>query len=132
VARQQQRLTALQVSKLSQPGLYGDGGGLTLQITPSGAKSWLFRYMMAGKPHGMGLGPIHTVSLSDARQKALSARKLILDGINPLVARKHEPIAAALVKTKMMTFDQCAQAYILAHKAGVEKCKAPRPMDQYT
>ena len=64
MARKQQRLSAIQVTKLTKPGLYGDGGGLTLQIGPTGAKSWLFRYMVAGKPFAMGLGPIHTVSLS--------------------------------------------------------------------
>lgn len=118
MARQQQRLSALQVSKLTKPGLYGDGGGLTLQITTTGAKSWLFRYMVAGKPFGMGLGPTHTVSLAEARQKALGARKLLIDGINPLAAKKQNQIEAALASAKMMTFDQCAEAYILAHKAG--------------
>lgn len=94
MARQQQRLSALQVTKLTKPGLYGDGGGLTLQITTTGAKSWLLRYMVAGKPFGMGLGPTHTVSLAEARQKALDARKLLLDGINPLAAKKQSQIAA--------------------------------------
>lgn len=116
--RQQARLTALQVSKLTKPGLYGDGAGLTLQITPSGAKSWLFRYMISGKSYGMGLGPTHTVSLAEARQKTLAARKLILDGVNPLADKKQAKAAALLEKAKMMTFDQCAEAYILAHKAG--------------
>jgi hypothetical protein len=123
MARQQQRLSALQVSKLTKPGLYGDGGGLTLQITATGAKSWLFRYMVAGKPYGMGLGPTHTVSLAEARQKALDARKLLVDGINPLAAKKQNQIAAALAAAKMMTFDQCAEAYILAHKAGWKNAK---------
>ena len=123
MARQQQRLSALQVSKLTKPGLYGDGGGLTLQITTTGAKSWLLRYMVAGKPFGMGLGPTHTVSLAEARQKALEARKLLIDGINPLAAKKQNQIAAALAAAKMMTFDQCAKAYILAHKAGWKNAK---------
>ncbi len=123
MARQQQRLSALQVSKLTKPGLYGDGGGLTLQITATGAKSWLFRYMVAGKPYGMGLGPTHTVSLAEARQKALDARKLLVDGINPLVAKKQNQIAAALATAKMMTFDQCAAAYIQTHKAGWKNAK---------
>ncbi|MDA0791144.1 MAG: Arm DNA-binding domain-containing protein, partial [Proteobacteria bacterium] len=118
MARQQQRLSALQINKLTKPGLYGDGGGLTLQITASGAKSWLFRFMVAGKAYAMGLGPTHTVSLAEARQKALEARKLLLDGINPLAAKKQNQIAAALTGAKMMSFDQCAGAYILAHKAG--------------
>ena len=123
MARQQQRLSALQVTKLTKPGLYGDGGGLTLQITATGAKSWLFRYMVAGKPFGMGLGPTHTVSLAEARQKALDARKLLIDGINPLAAKKQNQIAAALADARMMTFDQCAEAYILAHKAGWKNAK---------
>src|SRR5471032_2596041 len=123
MGRQQQRLSAMQVSKLTKPGLYGDGGGLTLQITPGGVKSWLFRYMMSGKAYGMGLGPTHTVSLAEARQKALAARKLILDGINPLAAKKQEQIAIALEKAKMMTFEQCATASILAHKASWKNAK---------
>jgi integrase len=123
MARQQQRLSALQVTKLNKPGLYSDGGNLTLQITATGAKSWLFRYMVAGKPFGMGLGPTHTVSLAEARQKALDARKLLIDGINPLEAKKENKIAVALANAKMMTFDQCAEAYILAHKAGWKNAK---------
>jgi len=121
--RQQQRLTALQVSKLTKPGLYGDGGGLTLQITAGGVKSWLFRYMIAGKAYGMGLGPTHTVSLAEARQKALSARKLILDGHNPLDAKRREQAATALENARVMTFNQCAEAYIQAHKAGWKNAK---------
>jgi len=127
--RQLQRLSALQVSKLTKPGLYGDGGGLTLQITSTGVKSWLFRYMMSGKAYGMGLGPTHTVSLAEARQKALAARKLILDGINPLTAKKQERIATALANARMMTFNQCAEAYVSAHKAGWKNAKHA---DQWT
>jgi len=129
MGRQQQRLSAMQVSKLTKPGLYGDGGGLTLQITPGGVKSWLFRYMMSGKAYGMGLGPTHTVSLAEARQKALAARKLILDGINPLAAKKQEQLASALADARMMTFDQCAEAYVSAHKAGWKNAKHA---DQWT
>lgn len=129
MARQQQRLSALQVSKLTKPGLYGDGGGLTLQITATGAKSWLLRYMVAGKPFGMGLGPTHTVSLAEARQKARDARLLLLEGINPLAAKKQNQIAAALADANMMSFDQCAKLYILAHKPAWKNAKH---CDQWT
>jgi len=129
MARQQQRLTALKVTKLTKPGLYGDGGGLTLQITMTGAKSWLFRYMVAGKSFGMGLGPTYTVSLAEARQKAMDARKLLIEGINPLTAKRQKQIAASLINAKMMTFDQCAESYILAHKASWKNAKH---IDQWT
>lgn len=129
MGRQLQRLSALQVSKLIKPGLYGDGGGLTLQITSGGVKSWLFRFMIAGKAHGMGLGPTHTVTLAEARQKALAARKLILDGVNPLTAKKQDQIVAAIANAKTMTFDQCAANYISAHRAGWKNAKHA---DQWT
>jgi integrase len=61
--------------------------------------------------------------LAEARQKALDARKLLIDGINPLTAKKKTQIAAALASARMMTFDQCAEAYILAHKAGWKNAK---------
>jgi integrase len=129
MARQLHRLTALQVSKLEKPGLYGDGGGLTLQITKAGVKSWLFRYMKEGKAHGMGLGPTHTISLAEARLKALEARKLLVDGQNPLVVKKQKRQAETLERAKMMSFDQCAKAYIEAHKAS---WKNEKHIDQWT
>ncbi|OIR12531.1 putative prophage CPS-53 integrase [mine drainage metagenome] len=123
MARQIGKLSALQVTKLNKPGLYGDGGGLTLQITKTGAKSWLFRFMRDGKAFGMGLGATHTVSLQEARQKALEARKLLVEGINPLAAKKQLKITAALESAKMMTFNQCADAYIAAHIASWKNAK---------
>lgn len=129
MARQLNRLTALQVTKLSKPGLYGDGGGLTLQITSAGVKSWLFRFMREGKAHGMGLGATHTITLAEARQKALDARKLLADGLNPMVVKKQKMLAVALERAKMMTFDQCATSYIEAHKASWKNAKH---IDQWT
>lgn len=129
MARQLNRLTALQVTKLSKPGLYGDGGGLTLQITSAGVKSWLFRFMREGKAHGMGLGATHTISLAEARQKALDARKLLSDGLNPMAVKKQKLLVAALERAKIMTFDQCATSYIEAHKASWKNAKH---IDQWT
>lgn len=65
------------------PGDYGDGGGLYLQVTPSGSKSWVFRYKWRGKTTRLGLGAVHAVSLKEARHKAASHRKLLADDINP-------------------------------------------------
>src|ERR1035438_6799176 len=81
------KLKALAVEKVRKSGLYGDGGGLYLQITIAGVKSWLFRYMRDGKAHGMGLGPLHTVSLAEARVKAHECRALLLNGVDPLDAK---------------------------------------------
>lgn len=42
-----------------------DGGGLYLQIAATGAKSWIYRYMLDGRAREMGLGPLHVISLSE-------------------------------------------------------------------
>lgn len=123
MARMMGRLTAKEVEKKSTPGLYGDGGGLTLQITKAGVKSWLYRYMIKGKAYAMGLGPVHTITLADARQKAAEARKLVIEGGNPLEIKRQRLLDAEMAKVKLMTFDQCASAYIEAHRAGWKNAK---------
>ncbi|NCV26046.1 MAG: DUF4102 domain-containing protein, partial [Betaproteobacteria bacterium] len=60
------RLTVKEIQRKTTPGLHGDGGGLWLQITKTGVKSWLFRFMVKGKAYGMGLGPLHSVTLAEA------------------------------------------------------------------
>jgi Arm DNA-binding domain len=67
--RESNSLTAVEVAKKRAPGLYGDGLGLYLRVTSSGTKSWMFRFMRAGQARKMGLGPVHTVSLAEARAR---------------------------------------------------------------
>jgi integrase len=79
------RLSAVAVAKAkAKPGqrvrMLNDGGGLMLRVTATGGKSWIFRYMDRGKSHDLGLGPLHTVSLADARDGALRLRKERLSG----------------------------------------------------
>ena len=65
------RLTALKVDKAKDPGMYADGGGLYLRVTTDGTKNWVFRFMLNGRPRWMGMGPLHTIGLADARARAL-------------------------------------------------------------
>src|SRR5882762_2312324 len=108
MARAIGKLTALAVDKAKRRGYYGDGGGLFLQVSPGGAKSWVFRFKEAGKLREMGLGPTHTVSLAEARQKALECRKVRLDGRDPIEARRAERTHAKLDAAKAITFAACA------------------------
>jgi integrase len=112
------KLTALSVRRIKKPGMYHDGGGLYLQVTGSGAKSWIYRFMLHGKAREMGLGPLSVVSLAQARNKAVECRRLRHEGVDPLEARKAERAKAALGVAKTMTFDECAAAYIAAHRTG--------------
>lgn len=123
MARGIQKLSALQVDRSKKPGYYADGGGLYLQVTTAGTKSWLFRFMLVGRAREMGLGPLHTISLAEARLKASDCRKQLLEGIDPIEARKAARNVAQLTAAKSISFDKCAEAYILAHRAGWKNAK---------
>lgn len=117
------RLSFLAVSRAKAPGYYADGGGLVLQVSRSGSKSWLFRYSLHGKRHEMGLGSLKTVDLAGARVRARECRQLLLDGQDPLGVRRAASRKEALGRARQMSFDQCAAAYIAAHRAGWKNAK---------
>lgn len=108
------RLTARRVTAVTEPGYHADGGGLYLQVTASGAKSWVFRYRFEGRRPEMGLGPLHVIGLADARAAADAARKLVQAGQDPLAGRR----AAALAMSSIPTFWEAAVAYIAERQAG--------------
>src|SRR5204862_4390908 len=118
MARQLGKLTTISVRRAKRRGLYGDGGGLFLQVSPGGSQSWVFRWKRSGKFRVMGLGPVHTVTLAEAREKALACRKLRLEGIDPIEERRARRAPAQLDAAKAMTFRQCAESYIASHRHG--------------
>jgi integrase len=113
------KLSALAV-KSAKPGMHGDGGGLWLHVSGRGTRSWIFRFTspIDGKPHEMGLGPLHTLSLADARIKAMDCRRQVLEGGDPLAARQARRQAARVAAVKTISFKECAESYIAAHEAG--------------
>jgi len=123
MARTIAKLSAVGVNKLTAPGYHCDGAGLYLQVSKAGSKSWIFRFTREKKQREMGLGPLHTITLAEARVKAKDCRTLLLDGKDPLDARLATKVADALERAKMLTFDQCAAAYIAVHRAGWKNAK---------
>jgi integrase len=89
-----------------------DGGGLWL-VTKGGARYWILDYRFGGKRREMGLGPLHSVGLADARVKAEAARGLLRQGIDPIEHRNGvEVIEAARANAAVKTFGQYADEYI--------------------
>jgi len=85
-----------QVAKITRLGMHADGGGLYLQVSGKPGRvnrSWIFRYATAGREHQMGLGGLDTVSVAEARDKALACRKQRLAGIDPLADRRAQQAA---------------------------------------
>ena len=123
MAKSVERLSAMGVSKLTKPGYHCDGAGLYLQVSGSGTKSWIFRYTIAKKQREMGLGPLHTIGLAEARAKAKDCRALMLSGKDPLDAREAHRLSESIERARMITFDKCAEAYIAAHRGGWKNAK---------
>ncbi|MEO6075009.1 MAG: integrase arm-type DNA-binding domain-containing protein [Burkholderiales bacterium] len=123
VHRNIHRLSALRIAKVTKPGYYADGGGLTLQVSHSGTKSWIFRFMLDGRAREMGLGPLHTIALAEARSKAMICRKQLLENIDPIEARRAQRGHERLQSARSMTFTACAAAYIAAHRVGWRNAK---------
>ena len=103
MARRQHTLSARTVATLTKPGRHSDGGGLYLNITASGARSWVFMWKADGKRREMGLGPLRDVPLAKARERAAEVRQKLSDGVDPIAARD---------KPKVMTFGEAADALI--------------------
>jgi integrase len=91
-----------------------DGGGLYL-VTKGEGRYWIFNFTYAGRRREMGLGPLHTVGLAAARDKADAARALVRQGVDPVADRK----TAQAAVPKQVTFGAYADAFIdAAVKAG--------------
>jgi integrase len=117
------RLSAVQVKAITGKGMHPDGGGLYLQVTAGGAKSWIFRFMLNHRAREMGLGPIDAIPLAEARKRAAECRRMRYDGIDPIEARRAERDQKRLEAARAMTFDACAAVYINAHKTSWKNAK---------
>src|SRR5262249_1296912 len=106
--------------------MHADGGGLYLQVTKGKSglnRSWLYRFERPeivasknGKPRkrtrDMGLGPVATISLHEAREKARQLRQLRLDGIDPIEDRKAKLAEQQQEAARVKTFEECALGYV--------------------
>lgn len=117
------KLSPKKVENEKVAGLYGDGAGLWLKVTPMGSKSWIMRYTSGGRERWAGLGPWPDVSLADARELAADFRKKVRAGIDPLEEKREEKEATRAASAKAVTFDWCAEQYISAHRAGWKNAK---------
>ena len=71
----------------------------------------------------MGLGPCDAVTLADARGRAVEARRLRLAGVDPIEARASARAKARLEAARSITFQDAAERYMEAHKAGWRNAK---------
>ena len=111
-------LTAKKVERIKAPGRYHDGHGLYLQVRNGNNKSWLLRYERAGVgERWYGIGPTHTVTLKQARERARAAKLLLLDGVDPIEFRKEQRAKRAAEKAATIMFKEAARRYFDQHES---------------
>jgi integrase len=106
----------------------GGVAGLLLQITPSGAKSWIYRTTVGGKRRSIGLGGYPDVTLSQARDLARERKATIRSGIDPVEEQKANKRKLVAAQLSTMTFEDAAKAYIKKKDA---EFKNPRQTEQW-
>jgi integrase len=123
--RKARELTALEVRRLVQPGLHFVGGvaGLALQVTGSGARSWILRAVVGASRRDIGLGGFPDVPLQDARESARRTREQIVAGVDPVEQRRLAKQRLIADQARAMDFEACCRMYIEAHAAGWKNAK---------
>lgn len=117
------KLTAKQVDNITTKGIFEDGDGLRLVVDGAGNRRWVFRFQRAGRRRAMGLGPYPRVSLKAARDAAAECRDQIRRGIDPLEAKKAVQVPDRVALASAVTFRECAQVYIEAHRPSWKNAK---------
>jgi len=144
MARPIHRLTTRAVQAKVAPGYHPDGAGLYLQVTVASGggrvassarspaevatRSWIFRFKFQKQPRELGLGSARVVGLAQARELAAQCRRDLQAGQDPLALRRESlkaqtSASAASASLAPMSFDDCAQAYINAHRDGWRNAK---------
>jgi len=101
-----------------------DGGGLFLQVRPTGLKYWQFRYTKPdGRESSIQIGPYPRVTLEQARTARNSHQAAVARGDDPSVLRKQDKARRKVDAARSMTFKQCAGKYIEAHEGAWRNVK---------
>ena len=106
-------LSPIELRHLQTPGYHAVGGvsGLYLQVTNSGAKTWILRAKVGNKRRDIGLGGFPSVTLAQAREKAREARQNIIEGRDPVAERKEAQNALKAAQARFLTFEDAARRY---------------------
>lgn len=124
-------LGALAVSKILTPGTHAVGrvAGLLLQISESGARSWILRVLIGGRRKEIGLGSYPAVSLKEAHARAQRLRNEIAGGADPLIAKREAASRLRASQALEVTFKDAAARFI---KAKSPEWKNAKHIDQWT
>ena len=123
------KLTAVAV-KSAKPGnspiRMFDGGGMYLEVQPSGSKWWRHKFRFGGKEKLLSLGVYPEIGLAEARKRRQEARDLLARGIDPSVVRKAQRTARTTPAAD--SFEAVAREWLAAKSSGWSADHATRTL----
>lgn len=125
----QKSLTAVSVKRAKpkdKPYKLSDRDGLYLYMKPNGSRLWRMNYRFHGAQKTISFGRWPEVTLADAREKTLQARRRLADGIDPCEQKKLDRIAASIAQAN--TFKAISDEWL--EKVSLEE-RAPMTIRKY-
>jgi len=105
-----------------------DGGGLYLELMPSGSRKWRLKYRVNGKENRLTFGDYPGVTLAEARQRRETAKRLIADGVDPAQQREINKQTAAVAAEN--TFEVVAREWFATRESGWSPGYVKKTMQQ--
>jgi hypothetical protein len=93
-----------------------DANGLYLQVEPNGSKLWRLKYRFNGKEKRLSFGAYPAVTLAQARERQLDARRLLGNDVDPGEIKKHAKRAAVVAGCN--TFEAVARKWFVKFSSG--------------
>ncbi|MGF6877407.1 tyrosine-type recombinase/integrase [Paraburkholderia sp. MM5477-R1] len=101
----------------TKSGNMSDGGGLLLQVTKTGGKSWTYRYQLNNVRRDKGIGPYPLITLAAARERRDELARLVKSGIDPIEHHRDARIQAAQATARRVTYKEACAAFTEARSA---------------
>jgi integrase len=120
-----------------KPYILADGGGLYVEVLPSGGKVWRYSYHLDGKRPKLTIGPYPEIGILKAREQHKQMRAKVADGVDPVDARKREIQEVRVAKKEMLnrkTFAQFASVWVaetLFYRSDSYRTQVIRFLDSY-
>lgn len=123
--KQARELSALEIKRLTKPGHHAAGGvsGLLLQVTKTGARSWILRTIVGAKRRDIGLGGYPDVTLAQARMNARELKEQIRSGVDPVAQRKAAKAALISANGKLICFADAAHKFLATKRSEFKNAK---------
>jgi integrase len=89
-----------------------DGGGMYLEVMPTGSKYWRMKYRIDGKEKRLAIGVYPEVTLAEARDRRADARKLLANGGDPsAIKQAAKQVVLKALQIEANTFSNLASEF---------------------